>query len=76
MDEIHYLADTFDLMLDELENAFLREKQFTSDVSHELRTPVSIICAQSEALLENTSLPKELRSQAESFTENPTRFPR
>lgn len=65
MDEIHYLADTFDLMLDELENAFLREKQFTSDVSHELRTPVSVICAQSEALLENTSLPKELRSQAE-----------
>ena len=65
LDEIHYLADTFDLMLDELEAAFLREKQFTSDVSHELRTPVSVICAQSEALLENTSLPEELRSQAE-----------
>lgn len=64
LDEIHYLADTFDLMLEQLEDAFLREKQFTSDVSHELRTPISVICAQSEALMDNPALPHELHRQA------------
>lgn len=62
-DEIHYLADTFDLMLDQLEDAFQREKQFTSDVSHELRTPVTVIAAQSEALMDDPALPEELRPQ-------------
>ena len=37
-DEIHELAQTFDRMLEKLEAAFEREKQFTSDASHELRT--------------------------------------
>lgn len=50
-DEIYVLAGTFDDMLSELETAFEREKQFTSDVSHELRTPVSVIIAQCNAIL-------------------------
>ena len=40
-DEIYQLSQTFDEMLAELERAFKREQQFTSDVSHELRTPVT-----------------------------------
>lgn len=52
-DEIYQLADTFDYMLDRLEDSFRREKQFTSDASHELRTPVSVILAQSEYALRN-----------------------
>ena len=52
-DEIRYLADTFDEMLEQLEDVFNREKQFTSDVSHELRTPVSVILAQCGACLES-----------------------
>lgn len=42
-DEVGELARTFNSMLDELETAFMRERQFTSDVSHELRTPLTVI---------------------------------
>ncbi len=47
-DEIGLLANTFDEMLDKLEQAFAREKQFTSDVSHELRTPIAVILSECE----------------------------
>jgi len=50
-DEVGRLAATFDEMLDRLEAAFRREKQFTSDASHELRTPISIISAHAEESL-------------------------
>lgn len=62
-DEIYTLADTFDGMLSELEDAFQREKQFTSDVSHELRTPVSVILAQCGACLEDETLSEKQREQ-------------
>ena len=47
-DEIHALANTFDEMLDRLEEAFRREKQFSADVSHELRTPITVILSECE----------------------------
>ena len=51
-DELHQLASTFDEMLDRLELAFERERQFTSDASHELRTPMAVISAQCDYTLE------------------------
>ena len=50
-DEIYQLAGTFDHLLEQIERAFQREQQFTSDVSHELRTPVTVILAQCDAAL-------------------------
>lgn len=47
-DEVHKLGKVFNEMLDSLENASKRERQFSSDVSHELRTPISVIMAESE----------------------------
>lgn len=55
-DEILRMAETFDGMLEQLEEAFRREKQFTSDVSHELRTPIGVILAQCEEALASESL--------------------
>ena len=42
-DEVGRLADTFDAMLDRLQAAFERERQFTDDAAHELRTPLTIL---------------------------------
>lgn len=62
-DEFYVLAETFDGMLEELEEVFRREQQFTSDASHELRTPVSVILAQCDAMLSEESLTEAQRSQ-------------
>ena len=59
-DEIQKLALTFNDMFDKIEDAFEKEKQFTSDVSHELRTPLSVIISQSEYAFEDS----EYRQQA------------
>jgi heavy metal sensor kinase len=40
-DEVRRLAATLDQMLERLEVAFRRERQFTADASHELRTPLT-----------------------------------
>ena len=62
-DEVHRLAHTFDYMMERLEAAFEREKQFTSDVSHELRTPTAVILSQCEyALSETTSAEEQINS--------------
>jgi signal transduction histidine kinase len=42
-DELGELAATFDHMLDRLEAAFTRQRQFTADASHELRTPLTVV---------------------------------
>ena len=50
-DELGQLAATFDGMLDRLEAAFARQRQFTSDASHELRTPLTIVNLEVEHAL-------------------------
>jgi heavy metal sensor kinase len=51
-DEVGRLAATFDHMLDRLEQAFQRQRQFTSDASHELRTPLSMLVSRAGLALE------------------------
>jgi signal transduction histidine kinase len=50
-DEIYTLTETINSLLDRLEDAVLREKQFTADASHELRTPLSVIKGTLEVLI-------------------------
>lgn len=52
IDEIGELANTFDEMLEKIDNAMENEKQFTSDVSHELRTPITVMLSECEFLKE------------------------
>ena len=42
-DEIKQLGDTFDQMLERLEQAFASQRQFLADTSHDLRTPLTVI---------------------------------
>jgi heavy metal sensor kinase len=50
-DELHYLVDTFNRMIERLELSFNQIRQFSTDVSHELRTPITIIRGQLEVAL-------------------------
>ena len=42
-DELAQLAATFDEMLNRLQTAFERQRQFLADASHELRTPLTVM---------------------------------
>lgn len=50
-DELDYLIETFNRMIDRLENSFNQIRQFSTDVSHELRTPITAIRGQLEVAL-------------------------
>jgi heavy metal sensor kinase len=50
-DELDYLAETFNQMIQRLEVNFNQIRQFSTDVSHELRTPITIIRGQLEVAL-------------------------
>ncbi|MBR1858383.1 MAG: HAMP domain-containing protein, partial [Selenomonadaceae bacterium] len=50
-DEVTELSDTFNHMLDRLQESFRQQQQFVSDASHELRTPVTVILGYSDMLV-------------------------
>lgn len=66
-DEISDLANTFDEMLDRIEQTMNREKQFTSDASHELRTPVSVILSECEYMADCATTDDEYKESAVSI---------
>lgn len=51
-DEISELAITFNELLDRLDKAFKRERQFIGDVAHELKTPLSTLKSSFEVTLQ------------------------
>lgn len=58
-DELFEMSQTFNALLDRIERALDREKQFTSDASHEFRTPLAVIKGNLEVLI------RKPRTQAE-----------
>jgi heavy metal sensor kinase len=50
--ELGRLAATFNHMLDRLEGAFQRQRQFTADASHELRAPLTLLLGQVDVALQ------------------------
>ncbi|ALM48013.1 hypothetical protein AMR72_03375 [Flavobacterium psychrophilum] len=50
-DELYILSSAINALLERVESAITREKQFTSDASHELRTPLAAIKGTLEVLI-------------------------
>lgn len=64
-DELHLLSNTINNLLDRIENAVVREKQFASDASHELRTPLAVIKGTLEVLIRKDRKPEEYKEKIE-----------
>lgn len=58
-DELYHLSTSFNDLMDRIERALEREREFTSDASHELRTPLAILRGTLEVLIRHP------RSQSE-----------
>ena len=57
-DELGRLAQTFNKMLDRLEDAFTAQKHFISNASHEIKTPITVMRGQIDvALLQDRDRP-------------------
>ena len=62
-DELFTLSENINNLLDRIENAIEREKQFTSDASHELRTPLAVIKGTMEVLIRKSRSQEEYESK-------------
>lgn len=72
--EVGMLADSFNHMLDRLQVAFDRERDFVSDASHELRTPLTVLRGQIELLEREGASGDELIERSEILLGEITRM--
>jgi signal transduction histidine kinase len=75
-DEIQHLGTTFNELLQRLQDALERERQFVSDAGHELRTPLSLLTTELELALRRPRSNPELIAAMRSALEETTRLSR
>jgi signal transduction histidine kinase len=71
-DELRYLGDTVDSMLDRLDEAFRAQRQLIDDASHELRTPLTVIRTNLDAVLIASESTDEERRRAAGVIDRAT----
>ncbi len=69
-DEISALASAFNHMLERIDKAYKRQREFTGNASHELRTPIARIGTQVENLLNEKSVDNQLKNSLRSIHED------
>jgi two-component system, OmpR family, heavy metal sensor histidine kinase CusS len=72
--ELASLADTFNTMLDGLEESFERISRFSADIAHDLRTPVNNIRGEAEVALARARTVDEYREVLGSCLEEAVRL--
>lgn len=75
-DEIKELADTFDAMLERLNEAFDAQRRFVGNASHELRTPLAINRTLLEVALTDPAASEDLRTVGRTLLANNARHER
>ena len=75
-DELGQMVVTFNQMLERLEGAFRRVRQFSGDASHELRTPLTILRGETEVTLRWAKTTEEFRDMLRSNLEEIDRMER
>jgi signal transduction histidine kinase len=73
-DELNRLGSTLNEMLERNEAVFARERAFVADASHELRTPLSILRAELEIGLLESSSTEQLRETLASGVQETERL--
>ena len=53
--EVDHLAESFDRLLERLDDAIRSERRLTADASHELRTPLTVMSGELDLLAERTA---------------------
>jgi len=72
--ELAILAETFNKMLDRLEESFERISRFSADIAHDLRTPVNNIRGEAEVALARARTVDEYREALGSCLEETVRL--
>jgi signal transduction histidine kinase len=75
-DEIQHLGTTFNELLQRLQDALERERQFVSDAGHELRTPLSLLTTELELALRRPRSNPELIAAMRSALDETIRLSR
>lgn len=69
-DELNQLANTFNELLDRLQESFTTQRRFISNASHELSTPLTSISSQLQVTLHRDRTPEEYRQVMQSVQED------
>jgi two-component system, OmpR family, sensor kinase len=75
-DELARLGRTLNAMLERLEHALIREREFSANASHELRTPLAMLTTEVELALDRPRTPAEMRGAMISVGEEAERLVR
>lgn len=69
-DELYYLAETFNDLLERLRASFAIQRRFISNASHELSSPLTVVSSQLQVLLQQERTPDEYKKTVASVNED------
>ncbi|HEX5820418.1 MAG TPA: HAMP domain-containing sensor histidine kinase [Solirubrobacterales bacterium] len=75
-DEVGVLADSFNHMMDRLEEGFRLQREFVSDASHELRSPLTVLRGRIEQLADNSGDRAAVEAEADELMKEVRRMER